>query len=549
MQNLLLILLSFVLVAFGQPAWSWLFGLIASICGYALFWKVLIQCENPKQRFYFGVGWFSAVQLIQLSWSLSHPYSYVFFVLPLFAAAIGAQFGLICLFINKKNIHSTFNLLILSGLWTLLEWIRLFFFSGFSWNPVGIALTGSVYSLQIASLAGIYGLSFWVIFVNLLVLRSWMKPKQIIPIVMWVLAAFFPYFYGTAHLKYHTDIIAKSHSEPLNTVLVQTAFPPESSVDFKEKNQIIAYALDQWKEVFSTLKNKQHLPIDLIVMPEYVIMCGTHSCLYPYTHVETLFQESFGPESIAKLPPRESPLATTKNTQQGPQPFVSNAFITQGIANQFRSGVIIGLEDAQDVDGIREHYSAALYFKPCHDLSKFAVERYEKRILVPLGEYIPFDFFREIAAAYGIKGSFTSGKSAKVFKTEKIPFGLSICYEETFGHVMKDNKMLGAGLLVNLTSDAWYPYSRLGLQHFTHALVRTVENGIPLIRSTNLGVTAAVDSLGRLVGSIESTTPQSIYLQVPTYNYNTLYTYVGDYLIIGFSLLLSLFSYRLKVKS
>jgi len=539
--------ISFLLVAFGQPAWNWLFGLIASVCGYALFWNVLIENESPKKRFYMGLGWFSAIQLLQLSWSLSHPYYYVFFVLPIFAAAIGAQFGLLCIFINKKNISSIFNLLIISSLWTLFEWMRLFFFSGFSWNPVGIAMTGSVYPLQMASLWGIYGLSFWVVFVNLLAIRSWQRKKQLIAIVAWVSAAFFPYIYGAIHLQYHSQAMAKSDQKPFNTVLVQTAFPPEVTIDAKDRKKIISYALSQWEEIFSTLKKQQEKPIDLIVMPEYVIMCGTHSCLYPYASIEKLFQDNFGQTSASLLPPLQIPLAVTKSTEQGPQHFVSNAFIAQGIANYFNSGVVVGLEDAQDVSGQREHYSAAIYFKPSKETSVFSLERYEKRILVPLGEYIPFEFFRTLAASYGIQGSFTPGKAAKIFQTEKIPFGLSICYEETFGHLMRDNKTLGAGLLVNLTSDAWYPYSRLAQQHFTHALVRTVENGIPLIRSTNLGVTAAVDSLGRIVGYIDEQTPQSVYLQVPTYTYQTIYTKFGDYLIIGLCLLLSLFAFRLRI--
>lgn len=119
---------------------------------------------------------------------------------------------------------------------------------------------------------------------------------------------------------------------------------------------------------------------------------------------------------------------------------------------------------------------------------------------------------------------------------------------------MRENKQLGAGLLVNLTSDAWYPNSYLPMQHFLLAKLRTVENGIPLVRATNVGVTGGIDSLGRVVGTVGENSLQSewlldsIHLAIPTYSYPTLYSHVGDGLTIGFSLLAILFALGDKVK-
>src|SRR5690606_5954704 len=91
------------------------------------------------------------------------------------------------------------------------------------------------------------------------------------------------------------------------------------------------------------------------------------------------------------------------------------------------------------------------------------------------------------------------------------------------------------------TNDGWYPQSRLPWQHFEHSRLRTVEAGIPLVRACNTGVTAAVDSLGRDIsylsdakGDVENI-HGSLYVEVPNYTYNTLYTHVGDYMILGFS--------------
>ncbi len=163
-----------------------------------------------------------------------------------------------------------------------------------------------------------------------------------------------------------------------------------------------------------------------------------------------------------------------------------------------------------------------------------------------MGEYIPFEFCRNLAASYGIGGSFTFGEEAKVLRTEKFPFGVSICYEETFGNMMRMSRQNGAEVLVNLTSDVWYPDSTLAKQHFDHARIRTVEAGIPLLRSCNTGITCGVDSLGNVVADLPeydssgNWNADSLYVSVPKFHYNTLYSRLGDVPIIGFCLIASL---------
>ena len=253
------------------------------------------------------------------------------------------------------------------------------------------------------------------------------------------------------------------------------------------------------------------------------------------------FVETFGDDTAWLLPPLKEPLARRVESTW----MVNNAYWTQALANCFQASVIVGLEDAEDVcSGIREYYSAAIYFQPN---SLGPKDRYAKRVLVPMGEYIPFSFCEKMAQQYGVYGSFTCGKEAKVWNCKGVPLGVSICYEETFGDMMRENREQGAAVLVNLTSDVWYPNSRLPRQHFTHALVRTVEMGIPLIRSCNTGVTGACDSLGREISVLEEEDgADSLRVTVPLYTYQTLYSKVGDGLIVGFSFLIVLFFFRYK---
>ena len=226
--------------------------------------------------------------------------------------------------------------------------------------------------------------------------------------------------------------------------------------------------------------------------------------------------------------------------------FVTNAYLLQALANLYNAEVVSGLEDAEDTPEGLQYYSAAIHVQPnlAHQ-APFIIQRYEKRILMPMGEYIPFAFCRTLAAAYGIQGSFTHGKEAKLLGCRQ-PLGMCICYEETFGHLMRENSQKGAQVLVNLTNDGWYPESLLPQQHFDHARLRTVENGLPLLRACNTGVTGAIDSFGRVIAVLDnrSEAPGALHVNVPLYSYTTLYRTVGDTLIVLVSLFSLLFFWR-----
>ncbi len=535
----LLITTSLIVVAFGQPAWMPWLGLFAAASGHAIFWRAAFSLSSRKQIFWMATLWFTAVQWIQLSWFISHPYSYIYPLHFLLSFLMGLQYGCLAFFITPVTIRRISSIAGIAGFWTLMEWIRLFLLSGFTWNPLGLALTGALIPLQAASLVGIYGLSFWVIFVNMLALRAWENRRKI-STFLWILCACLPYLYGALHLQWH-EHASKDHQEKMSAVLVQTAFPAEESMGMKQL-EFHSFVLMEWKKIFEMVKPQIGKKIDLLVLPEFVVPYGTYTFVYEFEAIKTMFLEAFGEGILKSFPPLEIPFALTRNGLN-----VNNAFITQTIANYFGSSILIGLEDVEENEkGEREYFSGALYFTP-FGKEPIPIQRYEKRVLVPMGEYIPFSFCRSLAASYGVSGSFTCGKEAKIFKCKHIPFGASICYEETFGDLTRDIRLNGGQVVVNLTSDVWYPDSRLTWQHFDHARLRTVETGIPLLRACNTGITCSIDSVGRVIdllpeyNSDGSWYAGSLYTQVSTYAYSTLYTSVGDSLIVAISLLSLLF--------
>lgn len=537
-QKSSLLILSFIIVAFGQPVWSGWLGLLSAVGGFACFWRVLLAITDGKERFCIAMGWYAGVQIVQLSWFLSHPFLYIYGVTFFCAWLMGAQWGFLAIWIKPETFRNVPRILALAGLWTLLEWSRLFILSGLPFNPVGLTLSSDIYPLQLASLGGVYGLSFWVILTNLILLRAWIQQNSWLKWTAVILIALFPYGFGWGHLHFHAQSFSDS-TKTLKVVLVQSALPIEENLKFQSAEETRQFVLDEWRQALSTLKKQMGQTIDLIVFPEYLVPYGTYNHVFSIKEIQNLFQDLFGDVSHA-LPTQQSSYMELFWTDRGKQWLVSNAYIAQTIANFFQAHVVIGLEDNLYVDQRKaESYSSAFHFIPgSHQLPK----RYDKQILVPMGEYIPFAWCRQLAAQYGITGSFTCGKSAKIFDGP-VPFGASICYEEMYGNLMRENRIKGAELLVNSTNDGWYPNSQLPKQHFDHSRLRTVENGIPLVRACNTGVTGAVDSLGRVVGLLGDDHMQvqgvadSIYLDVPLYHYQTFYSQYGDFPILGLSCL------------
>lgn len=278
-----------------------------------------------------------------------------------------------------------------------------------------------------------------------------------------------------------------------------------------------------WKELIGAIapfymKEK----VDLILMPEGVVPYGSNTLLFETLEINGLFLEQF-----------HAPFPFTR------EPILTSEDIARQIARIYHCPLIVGLEGIKRQESERPlYYNSAFFFS---NNPKVPVQRYDKQVLVPMGEYIPCKFAKEWAAKYGIYDSFTPGEGSHPFISGKHRIGASICYEETVSGMMRQNSVEGATMLVNLTDDYWFPYSMLAIQHFEHARPRTVENGIPLIRSCNFGISGVVDSLGREVDLREGTDETSGFIvSFSTYHYPTLYSRFGDWPILMLSLIITL---------
>lgn len=538
----LLILVSFLLVSLGQPAYLGWLGIIAGTCGYALFWKGMHAF--PSRRFLCSFLWFSAVQGVQLFWMASTTYHgpLIIFVYLAVVAALGLQFALLSYFIPKKA-PSFLAILALSGLWTIFEWIRLFAICGFPWNPVGLAWAGNPYSIGWASLFGIYGLSFWVMLVNLLGYRALFSLPSRKTYSLWLGLAILPFFFGVSQRV----VFSYQEKDPqlLSVVLVQTALFPEERDFTPSQKELFVSPWEQWRRILRYIKSSAKGKIDLIVLPESALPLGAFRPFYSQEQFLAVWRQEWGSEALRSLPTFASPLAQEREGTW----MLTNAYWGQALADATQSEVIIGLDDYDPKN--KSSYNAAFHFSPGCKIP----QRYEKRVLVPMGEYIPYDWCKKIAKEFGIEGSFLPGKEAKIF-AGKVPLSPSICVEEIYSGIMRENRKKGARLFVNVTNDVWFPHTLLPKQHFHHSAVRAAENGIPLVRATNTGITGAVDAFGSTLQTLTSkkilteNLAGALHVYVPLQSYPTLYTFWGNGCILSLSffflILFALFRLQLR---
>jgi apolipoprotein N-acyltransferase len=170
--------------------------------------------------------------------------------------------------------------------------------------------------------------------------------------------------------------------------------------------------------------------------------------------------------------------------------------------------------------------------------------RYDKRHLVPFGEYVPLQrvFFFLDKLVTGI-GDFGRGKSATVFVGDFGRFSVMICYEAIFPTEVREFTGAGAQFLVNITNDAWFGRSGAPYQHLAMAAMRAVENGSYLIRAANTGVTAIIAPTGEIQGQTAIFTETTLTGTIRLRQRYTPYVRYGD--VVGWGCLVFLGGYVL----
>jgi apolipoprotein N-acyltransferase len=155
---------------------------------------------------------------------------------------------------------------------------------------------------------------------------------------------------------------------------------------------------------------------------------------------------------------------------------------------------------------------------------------YDKTYLVPFGEFIPFgDVFPSLYELSPNTGHFTPGDHVRPVVLDGIRMSLLVCYEDVIPAFTRRAVREGnPHLLVNLTNDAWYGDTHEPWIHLALAKFRAVEHHRALVRSTNSGVSAFVDPVGRVIANSQVFTREELDARLPLLTGHTVYETVGD---------------------
>ena len=167
-----------------------------------------------------------------------------------------------------------------------------------------------------------------------------------------------------------------------------------------------------------------------------------------------------------------------------------------------------------DQDSQFQDYNSLFFLPSTATISGNRVPTYHKNILLMFGETLPFaDQFPTMKSWFPTMGFFGRGPGPEVYpvknaKGDVFQVAPSICYEGLFPPHSVVGASLGADVLLNVTNDSWFgPYGE-PYMHFALTRFRTIENRLPMMRSTNTGITAIIDPLGRIESKTELFVPQ-----------------------------------------
>lgn len=387
-------------------------------------------------------------------------------------AFLAVYWALACFLAQRWWTKGSLRLLVLAASFTLFEFLRGFLFTGFPWNAPGYAALASDGFAQAASVLGLWGLTFLVLAfagVPMLLLERNFRMAGLF-------AAVFAAVWAAGLLRLATPLPADTGVE---LRIVQPAIPQSDKWRFENAGEIFRKLLDL------SASAREGKPA-LIIWPESAL---------PFL----LDEDEAARGAIARMLPEGAWL------------------VTGGLRRE-----IVGAAGGPDDLVFNSVLSIA------HDGA--LGERADKFHLVPWGEYLPLE---GLLAPLGLRrlvtlpGSFMAGPGPATLHLAGLPaFSPLICYEVIF-----PGQVTGAerpAFLLNVTNDGWFGRSTGPYQHLDQARLRAIEEGLPLVRAANTGISAIIDAHGRLRASAALETQAVIDSRLPEALPPTIYVKLGN---------------------
>jgi apolipoprotein N-acyltransferase len=339
-------------------------------------------------------------------------------------------------------------------LWTGLDYLKNYLLTGFNWTPLAGGLAGSLEFLGAADLFGVYGLTFPVALISLLLaqlLKFRARPHQALAsglTALLITAALFGY--GRYRLNLY-DKLALDDQSPTKTVaIIQASVPQDQKWDPSFQAQILS------RFEFLLDKASSETPW-LVIWPETAV---------PFIYGLDLDETTWLDQTITRYQlPMLIGLAASDYDEEGTFMLHNRAWLVEG-------SKVIG--------------------------------SYDKSHLVPFGEYIPlsdilpFLKWPFLQGLLGAAGTYSPGLKRPPMIYDGVQLGQMICFESIFPYLAYDRTKTGSDLLVVTTNDAWFGLSMAPDQHLAQSVMRVVETRLPLVRAANNGISAIIAPSGRI---------------------------------------------------
>ncbi len=361
-------------------------------------------------------------------------------------------------------------------LWTAQEYALSLGELGFPWLLLGHAQSGQTTFVQFASITGVYGVSFWVVLINvLLFLLCYTRGIQRAVLGMALVASFvFPWIHA------HNVIDRKTPTRSLRVALIQ----PNISLEEKWGRGGLERSLDRLAHL--SYGTAAELP-ELIVWPETALPCY---------------------------------LALTDDCRRQTAAFV----------NEINIPLLTGASHYDRV--LQQPYNAAFFLQP----NQIEIPHYAKMHLVPFGERTPYrdriPFLGQIdwTQLTGDLGpaEFAPGRRRTIFSHERANFAVLICFESVFPDLVRRHVLAGAQVLINITNDSWFGRSAGPYQHALLNAMRAIENRVAIARSATSGQSLFIDRFGRRYQMSEIFTEAALVGNVSVAQSGSFYSRNGD---------------------
>ncbi len=338
---------------------------------------------------------------------------------------------------------TSWSFFLIPASWTVLEYGRGTFLTGFNWGALGHTQTGTLL-LSLGSVTGVAGLSFIVVLGNLLIrdviveLVRLRRPG----VAFGTLAAAGG---GVILLAGLVSWQAAPATRYMSAAVIQPSTSLDDAWDPSKKGAIVHHLL---------ALSRQALGDNALVRPAFIVWPETAFPAF-YDEPPALFNEVRAFARVNQVPL----LIGTIKRQNG---------------KYYNAAILI------DVDGTERTWVA-------------------KRHLVLFGEYIPFRKEFPFLSALAPIDDFSSGpQEALITLPNGVKAGVLLCFEDTVPYLARRYAARGADILINMTNDAWFHDSGQQRMHLNNALFRAAENGLSLVRATNTGESCFVGRDGRV---------------------------------------------------